>query len=146
MIEQICEVIHNDFVKKADIRRGCFAIEGGVLQGVSAFLSDGQYFRIVGSALNDGVYLYPAQGLADEVFQGEIRPMRVPKAVRALSEEISHWQAEYGETCSSPLTGERVLDVYSYQKSDSGQGMAWARVFRERLYPWRKLEEGRWSP
>lgn len=109
---------------------------------VDNYLKDGQYFRIIGSALNDGVWKYPATELKDEVFEGAVWGLAVPPAVVALAEEIAEWQEKYGGTVSSPFTSES-FGGYSYTKSAgnsvNGGGMSWKDQFASRLNPWRKI-------
>lgn len=145
MMDQICAHIHNYFTDPADIRAGEYTVSGGAID--LPFLASGQYFRVTGSALNDGVYQYPAEDLQDETFTGEIWPMKVPKAVRDIAAEIEAWQAKYGAAMASPYQSENVIGVYSYTKqggkasvnttqADAG---GWQSAFRARLDPWRKL-------
>ena len=153
MLDQICAHIHNYFTADEDIHAGTWTIEGGTID-LSDMLLNGQYFRIVGSTLNDGVYEYPptpAQGqppiLSDETFRGEIWAMKVPKALRDLAGEIAAWQAQYGAVMASPYVSENVIGVYSYSKgaangsaaSAAGTADGWKSIFRTRLNPWRKL-------
>ena len=100
------------------------------------FLQDGQYFRILGSVYNDGVYQYPAV-LTDEVFEGQIWAMRVPPAFIALSGEIDEYITKNAE---SPYTSES-FGGYSYTKAtgESGAPLTWRDVFASRLNAWRKL-------
>ena len=153
MLEAICGHIHNYFTAEEDVYAGTYTIAGGVID-LSEFLIDGQYFRIVGSALNDGVYKYPAQPaqgqpaiLADETFTGEIWAMKVPKAVVALDAEIEAWQARYGDAVMSPYQSESVIGVYSRTKASvggsvrqgNGSAPTWQAMFAPRLNEWRKL-------
>lgn len=144
MIDDICGHIHNYFTRDGDVHRGTFIIEGGAL--ALPFLAAGQHFRIVGSALNDGVYQYPAEGLSDEAFTGEVWAMRPPRAFLQLAEEIALWQQKYGAAAASPYQSENVIGVYSYTRA-SGGGAAgsegWAGAFRGRLDRWRKLPNGK---
>lgn len=144
MIDQICGHIHNWFTRDEDIHAGRYIIAGGSL--VLLFLLEGQYFRIVGSALNDGVYRYPveAQTLADETFDGEIWAMRPPKRFLALADEIGAWEAKYGAAVMSPYQSENVVGVYSYARAAStggggAAGTGWESAFRGRLNEWRRL-------
>lgn len=144
MLDAICGHIHNYFTKAEDIHRGTFTIEGGSID--LPFMLDGQYFRVVGSALNDGVYQYPAdeaQALADETFTGEIWPMKPPRAVLKLTKDIADWQDKYGAAMESPYQSENVIGVYSYTKGTGGGsgafGSGWQSVFANRLNEWRKL-------
>ena len=87
MLTELCAELKNYFLRdrEADIHYGEYEISGGSID--LPFLLDGQYFRIVGSVLNDGVYQYPVGGLADEEFTGAVWAMAVPPAVVALAVE-----------------------------------------------------------
>lgn len=142
MIEQILDHIHNYFVK--EVHHGNYKINSGKLD--VDFLVDGQYFKIVGSVLNDGVYKYEATlTLNDESFSGEIWAMAVPRAVIALSLEIEDWVGKYGEASSSPFQSES-FGGYSYSKSSGGGSSStgggnggWQDAFRSRLNAYRKI-------
>lgn len=154
MLNAICEHLLNYFAK--DPLHGDFVIAGGTLSPAPALL-EGQRFRIVGSALNDGVYTYHASGvmndddtdaaeLEDETFTGAIWPMAVPKAVLTLAAEIADWQDKYGAAVSGPYQSENVIGVYSYTlKSGGGNGsggdqaVSWQSQFKSRLNRWRKI-------
>ena len=133
MLGQICGHIHNYFADPAEARRGSYVIEDGILE--LPFVKAGQYFRIVGSALNDGVYQYPASSLKDEAFTGEIWPMRVPADVVSLSEEIEAWQTRCGAAAAGPFQSES-FGGYSYTKASAA---GWQNAFRKRLDQYRKL-------
>lgn len=142
MIDQVCALIHNWFCEAADVRAGAFTVEGGALE--ADFLKPGQYFRVVGSVFNDGVWQYPAEDMTDETFAGEIWPMRLPRDFVALCGEIAAWQDKYGAAMLSPYTNESVVGVYSYTKAATGTGgassaTAWANAFKAKLNRWRKL-------
>ena len=100
------------------------------------FLQDGQYFRILGSVYNDGVYQYPAV-LTDEVFEGQIWAMRVPPAFIALLGRVVEYEAKNAE---SPYISESFGD-YSYTKAtgESGAPLPWQVAFAPELNAWRKL-------
>ena len=151
MLETVCAHIHNYFCPDENIVRGTWTIEGGSIDLSDLSILPGQYFRIVGSALNDGVYRYPVEPpekgepeLQDETFTGEIWPMRVPRAVLQTVTDIEAWQTKYGATMASPLQSENVIGVYSYTKAAGGSegassADAWKDAFKSRLNPWRKL-------
>lgn len=150
MIERICAFIHNYFTHdKYGVawhrETGSFTIENGTID--LPFLANGQYFRIIGSRMNDGVYQYPEVGLLDETFSGEIWEMRVPKAVQDIANEAETLETQYGNKLNSPYTSENVIGAYSYTKGSgvSGGGDNWLfgkdGVFGKRLGPWRKLHE-----
>ena len=131
MLETICNHIHNDF--EVARRAGRFEVsDGGIaLPGLQA----GEYFRVIGSRFNDGIYRYPAEGLTDEVFDGEIAVLRPPKAFLSLVAEITAWRGRYGSTAEGPYKSESVLGVYSYTKG----GAAWQEAFADRLDTWRRI-------
>ena len=83
MLYELCAEGRNWCVSEK--HNGTFTVKDGNMP--LDFLQDGQYFRILGSVYNDGVYQYPAV-LTDEVFEGQIWAMRVPPAFIALSGEI----------------------------------------------------------
>ena len=111
-------------------------------------LQYGQYFRIIGSIFNDGVYKYGDE-LKDEVFEGSVWPMAVPPSVIELAEEIQDWCDKYGGTDSaamSPYQSES-FGGYSYSKASggssadgsSGSTANWKTVYADRLSRWRKI-------
>ena len=150
MLQQICENIHNYFIK--ELHDGVHEISDGM---ISLPLLDGQKFLIVGSVLNDGMYTYHdtgikndddkplAVGLQDETFDGTICALAVPPAVIALSGEINAWVESNGEAMNSPYQSENVIGVYSYTKASGGSGaggsVTWADVFANQLNRWRKV-------
>lgn len=139
MLTEICDYLHNYFPVPEGIHPGYYTIaEGGI---ALPFLQEGQYFRIAGSLWNDGIYRYPAAGLRDESFSGEVWAMALPKAVIDLAEEIAAWQEKHGEDVVTPYTSES-FGGYTYEKAadpDTGGSLTWASVFRSRLSRWRKL-------
>lgn len=142
MLGEVCQEINNWFDKKRYF--GEFVISDGVLQPGDFELLDGQYFRIIGSTFNDGVYQYPAEKLADETFSGAIWAMAVPPAVIAISNEIEDWVNKYTDAMNSPYQSES-FGGYSYTKksssgsSGSDSSTTWQGVFASRLNRWRKI-------
>lgn len=145
MLDKICAHLHNYFCAPADACANTYTIENGALD-LTGIVLDGQYFRVTGSVFNDGVHIYPAEDLTDETFEGEIWPMKVPRAVLELSAEIEAWQTQYGAAMASPFQSENVIGVYSYTKQggnaskNTAQAEAdgWKKVFKSRLNEWRK--------
>ena len=103
-------------------------------------MQDGQYFRIIGSVFNDGVYKYPVDTLDDEIFTGSIWALAVPKDVVELAAEIKEWQKKTGEKASGPFQSES-FGGYSYTlKSGSDESVtSWQNAFKSRLNTWRKI-------
>lgn len=144
MLDDICAEIRNYFIRnpQKDIHRGRFTISSNRIE-VLPFLVDGQYFRIVGSALNDGVYVYSSDvQFKDETFDGEIWAMTVPPSVIALEAEISGWIHNNASVIDSPYQSES-FGGYSYTKasggSDGSTSADWQNHFRKRLNPYRKV-------
>lgn len=148
MLTELCRYLNNwDFNKKAVKYFGTFTIEDGVLSGIDDMAQSGQYFRIVGSIFNDGVYQNPvAEGtLTDETFEGAVWTMAVPQEVLTLAADIEAWDEKYGGTDSaamSPFQSESFKG-YSYTKggsdSNSDGNSSWQKVFASRLAKWRKF-------
>ena len=121
---------------------GTFSIEGGSLE-VDGLL-EGQYFWVEGSALNDGLHLYPDSDMSDEEFEGRVVFLRVPRILVDLADEMEVWNAEYADMVDSPLQSES-FGGYSYTKATGGQSgnvspaAAWQLHFGARLRPYRKL-------
>lgn len=148
MLTEICQNLKNWFVLSDDDKLyGTFTIDDGTISP-SVDLKPGQYFRIVGSALNDGVHCLDEQdvlstqenALHDETFTGAIWKLSFPIAFLLLAKEIKQWQTDNASVTTSPFTSES-FGGYSYTKqSDSnGSTVTWQSVFRKRLNTWRKL-------
>lgn len=135
MLEKMCAECKNYFVK--DIHFGTFKIEGGAIEPLD-FLQERQYFRIVGSVLNDGVYKYPATELKDETFHGAIWAMSVPPSFIALASDIEKWQEKEGKP--NGYTSES-FGGYSYTKATNskGQPATWKEVFASELNIYRRM-------
>ena len=134
MLEKMCAECRNYFIK--DIHFGTFKIESGAIEPLN-FLQEGQYFRIVGSVLNDGVYQYPSSDLVDETFDGAVWAMSVPPSFIALSAEIEDWQDKDGKP--SAYTSES-FGGYSYTKATNAKGQVatWKEVFAPQLNQYRR--------
>lgn len=149
-IGQVCAEVKNYFIRNGnDIKKGEFTISGGVIDP-SDFLIPGQYFRVVDSVLNDGVYQYtgePITDLRDEVFTGQVWSMRVPGDFEELVSNINEWYNKYGTVNSanmSPYNSESYAGQYSYSKSgggvsNGGPGSTWQAQFASRLAQYRRL-------
>ena len=138
MLTEICAELRNYFEVPNGRRFGKFTISGGSIAPLD-FLQEGQYFRIVGSVFNDGVYKYPATSLTDEVFEGAVWAMAVPPTLVALAAEIKAYNdSDAGKP--SPFTAES-FGGYSYTKATDANGapIGWQKAFAGRLNKWRKL-------
>ena len=138
MLETVLMYLNNWFV--VGRYDDTYTIEDG---GIALpFLVDGQYFRIVGSLFNDGVYQYPAE-LTDETFDGSVWALAIPKALLSTVEEITAWTAKNGD--GGAYTSES-FGGYSYSKATNSKGLAvgWRDVFAAQLAPWKK-PAGSWQ-
>ena len=153
-ITEICMVCRNFFAPankketRSFIHVGEFTISNKTIAPLD-FIQSGQYFRIVGSAMNDGVYCNTQAGLnvlTDETFTGEIWEMSVPRAFLSLCAEIDAWRSKNESVDSanmSPYTAESFAG-YSYQKGGgvsqgAGNAVTWQQQFSKRLAAWRRL-------
>lgn len=80
MLEELLAEIHNWF--ECDYLAGELTVMDGELTLPHGFVKKGQYYRIIGSVFNDGLHRYPTSDLTDEVFDGEVWALAVPKAGR----------------------------------------------------------------
>lgn len=142
MLEQILRSIKNYFIK--EVWSGTFVISGGNLSDVD-FLKEGQYFKIYGSDLNDGVYEYPAATLRDEEFTGEVWVLKVPQEIVDIANEKAAWIEANADVLNSPYASES-FGGYAYSKtaaaygsSANGGGVTSGTVFDEKLKQWRKI-------
>ena len=150
MLGEICKYLNNYFVyDRANIHIGKFTISQGVLtacdlqtehEALTDIIKNGQYFRIVGSVFNDGVYQYPVTGLTDEIFDGAIWAMSIPQDFFDLAEEIEDWcnSDDVKSAEQSPYTSES-FGGYSYSKETGSDGsFSWQSHFAGKLAMWRK--------
>lgn len=149
MIGEICAEIRNYFVKDGDIHIGDWEISNGTISPALDFPTD--YFRIVGSRLNDGVHrVFELEHslLIDEKFHGAIWIMSVPTEFILLANEIEAWQKKNGSVNSvnmSPFQSES-FGGYSYSKGagSSGAGSSvptWQKQYASRLNRYRRIRE-----
>ena len=146
-IFEVCQYLKNWFDRNQPKYIGKITINNGALSETYG-LKVGQYFRIIDSALNEGVYRYPLTTLTDETFNGAIRGMSLPKAFLSLLDDIETWKTKYASADSvamSPFTSESVPGVYSYSKNSGGNDTTtdksgtWQGAFGARLAPYRKM-------
>lgn len=146
-IFEVCSYLKNWFDRNQPKYYGNVSIINGALSETYD-LKVGQYFRIVDSTLNEGVYQYPTTALTDETFNGAIWGMALPKAFISLLDDIETWKTKYASADSvamSPFTSESVPGVYSYSKNSGGNDTTtdksgtWQGAFGARLAPYRKM-------
>lgn len=148
MITEICNYLKNWFDFDQPKYIGDFKIEDGVISSVKdgdMGIKEGQYFRIIGSVFNDGVYTLSDE-LEDEEFTGAVWLMAVPKDVKNLAAEIALWQGKYGGVNSqnmSPFQSES-FGGYSYSKGSGSSNSAssvptWQSIYADRLARYKKI-------
>ena len=149
MLEQVLYHIHNWFEREQILVRTCCIDDGSLPASVTDRMLDGQWYRIEGSYLNDGLHQNPDTELEDETFNGTVTLLAIPKALMAVAEEISDWvdlnREAAQKATASPYQSES-FDGYSYSmRSDltasngSGGLTGWQAAFASRLSPWRKM-------
>ena len=148
-LEAVLSHIHNWFERDSFTVGRC-AIEGGELPAsVSDRLLDGQWYRVEGSYLNDGLHLHPDTSLADETFDATITLLAIPKPLLNVAEEIGEWAAASRESdlkaLSAPYQSES-FGGYTYSakattRPNSGAGglTGWKAAFAGDLNAWRKI-------
>ena len=144
MLNKLCRELKNWF----DVSRifGTFTISDGSITGVE--IAEGQYYRIIGSIFNDGIYKYgdTEVTLKDETFDGAIWLLAIPEEIIELAAMIQEWNAKYGTLDSAALSpfNSESFGGYSYSKSGSASSNGvnpngWKSAFADELNRWRKL-------
>lgn len=112
---------------------------------LSGRLSEGQWYRIEGSWLNDGLHCHPASDLKPETFDGTVTLMRIPRPLLRVAEDIAAWKEKNASALDSPYASES-FGGYTYtlkgglSPQNGSQGLSgWYLAFRDRLNPFRKL-------
>lgn len=155
-ITEYCEYCKNFFLKDyiglTDIYKGEFTIESGAFVSPDFTLKAGQYFRIVGSDINDGVYCNKPASMAllnDETFTGQVWLMAVPRSFVALCDKADTWRNKYesvGNANMSPFQSESVQGVYNYSKGSTGStnggaAVTWQAQFGKFFSAYRRISE-----
>ena len=124
----------NKYVNQIKVEK--FTIEGGNITP-SDFLKENDYYRIIGSKFNDGLYQYPNSDLTDEEFDGAVWVMRIPPAVITLAQDIEKYaQSDAGK--QSAYVSES-FGGYSYTKATNSKGVPlnWEHLHADELNQWR---------
>lgn len=138
MLEAVLRHIKNWFVVPNGIHHGAFVVEGGSI--ALPFLSEGQYYRVIGSLFNDGLHKYgDSKQMTNESFDGTIWALSIPAAVVEIADEVKAWEDKNGNHALSPFQSES-FENYSYTKAadKNGGSVTWESAFKKRLDPWRK--------
>ena len=161
MLTELCAYLKNWF--ETEMLYGDFVISNGVVtyaDGTALPLQEGQYYRIIGSIFNDGVYASSTNTheastsldnasweLKNEAFNGSIWALAIPKEVIALAGEIEAWKAKYEGADSAALSpyNSESFGGYSYSKSGGGSSSSgsgaggWQGAFANKLARYRKV-------
>ena len=123
----------NKYVNQIKVEK--FTIEGGNITP-SDFLKENDYYRIIGSRFNDGLYQYPNSDLNDEEFDGAVWVMRIPPAVVTLAQAIEEYAKSDAGKPSAYVS--ESFGGYSYTKATNSKGvpLSWKRVFEDELHDW----------
>lgn len=142
MLNEVLDYIHNYFEKK--IVKGVFSILNGQIDNGAHYLQGGQYYRIVGSVFNDGIWQYGEDVLQDEAFTGEVWCLAIPPRLIKLVKDIEDWNTKNKDVIASPFQSES-FGGYSYTKASGSAGngnngaYSWRDVFSTQLNHWRKI-------
>lgn len=144
ILTTVCKHINNYFIHSYE--RGKFIIsDNAILIKTKPIV--GQYIRIYGSALNDGIYkvteVENASGgfsidledSSDEEFEGVICLLAIPKEFINLVGEISEFMEEEKNDPSNPALTSESFGGYSYSRATASNGTAasWQEVFASKL-------------
>lgn len=144
LLSEICGYLRNWFLVPDGVHIDTYTVsESGTL--ALPFLAEGQYFRVIGSVFNDGIYKYGEGGLAEETFHGAVWALAIPPALVSIAEEIEKWNTDNAAALASPYQAESFAG-YSYTLAGGGSGTDgetqtanWRNVFGAKLSRWRKI-------
>ena len=138
MLTEICAETRNYFNDRSGRYFGTFEISGGHIRPLD-FISDGQYYRIIGSVFNDGVHKKSEETLIDETFTGAVWAMKVPADFLNLCKQIEEY--ENSESAKPSPFNSESFGGYSYSKVTDANGAtkSWQTEFSAKLKRFRKL-------
>lgn len=136
MIGEILAYLKNYFV--VETYHGTFTIEDGQEPKGVPF-HDGQYYRVIGSIYNDGVWQAGNDTLVSETFTGTVQLLAIPPDLVMLAHEIEEFHNK-PENQNTAYTSES-WNGYSYTRrtDKNGRPLSWTTLYASRLNRWRKL-------
>lgn len=147
-LEKVLYHIHNWFVRGSLTVSGCAIEDGALPASVTDGMLNGQWYRIEGSYLNDGLHQHPADDLQDETFGGTISLLAVPKPLLDLTDEIHDWiedtasadRAARAAKYQSESFGGYTYSLKGDSRANSASGglSGWQAAFASDLNAWRK--------
>ena len=151
LLEQVLWHIHNWFPRET-VKGSCSIVGGSLPASFEDEMLEGQWYRIEGRYLNDGLHQHPADDLEDEDFDATITLLSIPKALLNLVEEIEEWVDDNAEADRAARKGvyqSESFGGYTYTRradtrSQSGSGTSpsltgWKAAFAADLNAWRKI-------
>jgi hypothetical protein len=138
MLASVLSYLKNYFVAPSGIHDGTYTVEDGGIE--LPFLQQGQYFRIIGSVFNDGVYLYPANELTPETFDGSIWALAIPRDVVSLTEEMSAWETKNG-TGGAYQSESFAGYTYTRATNSNGEAVTVWDAYKKRLAPYKRPKD-----
>lgn len=146
MLEQVCYHLNNWFIRDAAVFTNVTFAEDEVPGEIEDYVLSGGLYRVEGTYTNDGAYMRGEEEFNPETAKRvRVSLMAVPKAVRALVDEISEWEEKYGEVAKGPFFSESFggyeyeIRGYSSYGAASSNMSGWRLAFANRLNPWRKM-------
>ena len=138
----VCRSIRNYFYQHVNnnaviFQCGKFKIQDGSISP-SIELIEGQYYRIVGNIMNNGIYKYGSENFVrDEEFNGYMIPLSIPDDFLDIVADIK--AILESKTDNSNVISESFAG-YSYQLAtdDKGTPLSWQDVFAAKLNPYRR--------
>jgi hypothetical protein len=155
-LEKVLYHIHNWFPVGFAQVVDCEIADGELPAPYSSSMLDGQWYRIQGSIMNDGLHrhwvTYPEgeeSDLVDETFSGTITLLAIPKPLLSVAEEIDEYiqdTREADRAARSAKFRSESFDGYSYTLRDDSRAKngssgltGWQAAFASDLSPWRKM-------
>ena len=141
-MEKILGYLNNYFYRFGE--RGKYTIEDNVITVRGKYI-EGQYVRLTGSVMNDGVYKVISvdensitlNETVNEVFEGIIYSLAIPKELIELEKKINKFVED------NPAGGyaSESFGNYSYSKGTNANGElnTWKDVFKVELRPYKKM-------
>ena len=144
-MDKILNSINNYFYRFFE--RGIYNIKANTIIVKGKYII-GQYIRIEGSTLNDGVYkvasvegqniTLESSTIKGEEFEGVISSLAIPNDLISLKAKIEVYESE---NKPSAIVSESFGNYsYSLATNTNGQALTWQEVFSNELKPYKKMK------
>lgn len=148
MLEQVLKAINNYFYKTGE--KGEYVVNNNEIEVKGKYLV-GQYIKIEGSILNDGVFKIvnvsrnkiTIDGGVDETFLGYIYGLAIPRDIIELEAKVKKFNNNIFTTNSIYIS--ETNGAYSYTKATDKNGnvQTWKNAFASDLEPYRRITDGK---